>query len=59
MCVCEDTLCPDLRQSLDLTGAAGQRLSHDEEQVGVVDAFGVEQPTEERQENMVVHTLRV
>lgn len=40
----EDTLCPDLRQPLYLTGAAGQRLGHHKEQVGAFDALCVEKP---------------
>lgn len=39
----KDTLCPNLRQPLDLTGAARQRLGHHEQQVCVLDAFGVKQ----------------
>lgn len=44
----EDTLCPDLGQPLYLTGAAGQRLSHHEKQVGVFDALCVEEPVGDR-----------
>lgn len=40
----KDTLRPDLGQPLDLAGAAGQRLGHNKEQVGVVDPLGVEEP---------------
>lgn len=39
-----DTLRLDLRQPLDLTRAAGQRLRHHQQQVGVFDALGVEEP---------------
>lgn len=42
-----DTLCPDLCQSLYFTWAAGQRLGHHEEKVGVFYPLGMEQPTAE------------
>lgn len=40
----KDTLCPDLGQSLYLTRAAGERLSHYKEEVGVFYPLCVEQP---------------
>lgn len=40
----KDTLCPDLGQSLYLTGAAGECLSHHKEEVGVFNPLCVEQP---------------
>lgn len=42
-----DTLRLDLRESLDLTRAAGQRLGHHKQQVGVFYPLGVEQPAGE------------
>lgn len=60
MCECEkDTLCPDLCQSLNLTRAAGERLSHHKEEISVVYPLCVEQPVGESDEYLANFMQRV
>lgn len=44
----KDTLCLGLRQSLYLTWAAGERLSHHKEEVGTFYPLSVEKPVVDR-----------